>query len=94
MDADHLPPALDSFREALKFAKDPEVQARLELEIAFVSRRISPEEFQEVSPEEIPPHETFAEESDTQEKEVDPSLQKPKEETPLDWLLNLPYPDL
>jgi uncharacterized protein (TIGR03790 family) len=94
MDADHLPPALDSFREALKIAKDPEVQARLELEIAFVSRRISPEEFQEVSPEEIPPEETFAEESDTQEKEVDPSLQKPKEETPLDWLLNLPYPDL
>lgn len=94
MDADHLPPALDSFREALKIAKDPEVQARLELEIAFVSRRISPEEFQEVSPEEIPPEETFAEESDTQKKEVDPSLQKPKEETPLDWLLNLPYPDL
>jgi uncharacterized protein (TIGR03790 family) len=94
MDADHLSPALDSFREALKIAKDPEVKARLELEIAFVSRRISPEEFEEDPPEELPPAEPVAEELDTLEKEADPSLQKPKKETPLDWLLNLPYPDL
>ena len=94
MDADHLSPALDSFREALKIAKDPEVKARLELEIAFVSRRISPEEFEEDPPEELPPAEPVAEELDTQEMEADPSLQKPKKETPLDWLINLPYPDL
>lgn len=94
MDADHLPPALDSFREALKIAKDPEVQARLELEIAFVSRRISPEEFKEEPLEEIPPSETFAEELEAKEEESDSAPPKPTSPALWDWLQNLPYPDL
>jgi hypothetical protein len=94
MDADHLPPALDSFREALKMAKDPDVQARLKLEIAFVSRRISPEEFKEEPPEEIPPSETFAEDSEAKGKEFELLPPKPTPSPPWDGLQNLPYPDL
>jgi uncharacterized protein (TIGR03790 family) len=94
MDAGHLPPALDSFRDALKMAKDPDVQARLKLEIAFVSRRISPEEFKEEPSEEIAPSETFAEDLEAKDKEFDLYPPKPTPTPPWDGLQNLPYPDL
>lgn len=94
MDADHLPSALDSFRDALKIAKDPDVQARLELEIAYVSRRILPEEFKEEPYEEMPPSEPSAEELEAIQNELFPSPPKPTPPPPRDGLLNLPYPDL
>ena len=84
MDAGHYAPALDSFRSALKLAKNPEVKARLDLEIAFVSRRIPPEEFKqemllEPTPEPIP---------------EPPQIKPEPAEPPRSWLQNLPYPDL
>lgn len=85
MDVGHFAPALDSFRSALQIAKNPEVKARLELEIAFVTRRIPPEEFREemlIEPAPDPTPEPFP------EKEIESS------EPSGSWLQNLPFPDL
>ena len=92
MDAEHFAPALDSFRDALKLAKDPEVRTRLELEIAFVSRRVPPEEFIEEPPEPEP--EPTPEEFLPAETESDPILNKPTPTPTPGWLPYLPYPDL
>jgi uncharacterized protein (TIGR03790 family) len=82
MDAGHFAPALDSFRGALQLAKDPEVKARLELGIAFVSRRITPAEFLE---------EMLAEPTPESPGEPTP---EPTTEPTRNWLPNLPYPEL
>ena len=92
MDAEHFAPALDSFRDALKLAKDPEVRSRLELEIAFVSRRVPPEEFIEELPQPEP--EPSPEEFLPAETESDPILNKPTPTPTPGWLPYLPYPDL
>jgi len=92
MDAEHFAPALDSFREALKLAKNPEVKSRLELEIAFVSRRVPPAEFKDEQPEPSP--EPAPAEFLPAELESDPILRKPPATPTPGWLPYLPYPDL
>jgi uncharacterized protein (TIGR03790 family) len=92
MDAEHFAPALDSFRDALKLAKDPEVRVRLELEIAFVSRRVLPKEFKEEPPQPTP--EPSPKEFQLAETESDPILIKPKPAKTPGSLPYLPYPDL
>lgn len=92
MDAEHFAPALDSFRDALKLAKNPEVRSRLELEIAFVSRRVPPEEFKEEAPR--PDIEPAPGELLPAETESDPILNKPTPTPTPGWLPYLPYPDL
>ena len=94
MDAEHFAPALDSFRDALKLANDPEVRLRLEHEIAFVSRRVPPQEFKEEQPLPQPPPEPSPEELMPAETESDPILRKPTPTPTPGWLPYLPYPDL
>jgi uncharacterized protein (TIGR03790 family) len=93
-DAGHAAAALDSFRDALKLARDPAVKTRLEMEITFVSRRVPPEEFKEEPPPEDLPMEPRPEGFLPAEMESDPSLFKPAPPPLPGWLPNLPYPDL
>lgn len=92
MDSEHFAPALDSFREALKLAKNPEVKSRLELEIAFVSRRVPPAEFKEEQP--APSPQAAPAEFLPAEMESDPIFRKPPATPTPGWLPYLPYPDL
>lgn len=89
-DAGHPAAALGSFRSALKLAVNPAVRTRLEMEIAFVSRRVPPGEYKEEEPpvEEMPP-EPVPGDFPSAEMESVPSLFKPAPTPP-----NLPYPDL
>ena len=93
-DAGHTAAALESFRDALKLAKDPAVRVRLEMEIAVVSRRVPPGEYKEESQVQEALREPKLEDFLPAEMEAEPPLFKPTPTPMPGWLPNLPYPDL
>jgi uncharacterized protein (TIGR03790 family) len=93
-DAGHAAAALESFRDALKLSKDPAVRSRLEIEIAFVSRRVPPEEYKEEPLVKKPAQEPKPEDFVPAEMESEPPLFEPTPTPMPGWLPNLPYPDL